>query len=67
MAAQTNLPNVARIVYAAFGVGLIAWGFLGLDPGWGMYALTILGAIILVEGIIGYCMACAALGLGKKS
>ena len=67
MAAQPNLPNVASFGYAVAGAGLIAWGFFGVDHGWAMYALGALGGVLLIEGIIGYCVACAALGLGKKS
>ena len=67
MPAQPNLGGIARVVYAGAGAALIAWGLLGTDTAWMHYLLPILGGILLIEGIIGYCMACAAFGIGKKA
>jgi len=67
MAAQPNLSVAARLGYAAGGSALIAWGFWGTDGGLARYILPSLGGIVLVEGIIGYCMLCAALGVRKKT
>ncbi len=66
MAAQPNLNGLARGAYTAVGAALIAWGFFGTDAEWMRYLLPVLGGILLVEGIIGYCTICAAFGLGKK-
>lgn len=66
MAAQPNLPAGGRIAYAVAGVLLIGWGFGGADSGWARYLLPVLGGFLLVEGIIGYCVILAALGVNRK-
>lgn len=67
MAAQPNLPHFARFAYVIAGAALVWWGFFRTDSDWLHYLLPILGGILLIEGIIGYCMACAAFGIGKKA
>jgi len=54
MAAGVNMGGGQRMFYAVAGVGLMAWGFFGLEGGWTRIAVPILGAIALLEGLIGF-------------
>lgn len=63
---QPNLAGLWRLGYISGGAALILWGFFYADPGSGRLAECILGAILLIEGLIGYCPACALLGIGGK-
>jgi hypothetical protein len=66
MAIQPNLNGVLRFVYVVAGLAMMAWGFFYSDQGFGHYAWPILGASVLLAGIIGYCPLMAMLGLGVK-
>lgn len=66
MPAEPNLSAAARVLYVALGLSLMAWGFWGTDTAWVRLLLPLIGAVLLVEGLIGFCVACAALGLGRK-
>ena len=66
MAAQPNLSGLARGAYATAGAALILFGFFGVDGEWAHYLLPSLGSVFLIEGLIGYSMALAALGVGRK-
>ena len=63
---QPNLAGPLRLGYIAAGVLLIAWGLFYADPGSGRLIGCIAGSVVLIEGLIGYCAACAMLGLGRN-
>lgn len=67
MPAEPNMGTGLRAGYVLVGLGLAAWGFFGVETAWLRYAMAIGGSILVVEGIIGYCLTRAMLGLGKKS
>ena len=54
MAFQQNLGRVARAGYVLMGAGLLLWGFFGTGEHWAKVVLPILGALVLVEGLIGF-------------
>jgi len=54
MAAQPNLSGIARSVYVVAGLGLMAWGFFGVESAWLRLAAPVGGAILVIEGLIGY-------------
>jgi len=64
--AQPNLGRIARIVYLAAGLLLMAWGLFYTESSLAHYGLPIAGAIVFIEGAIGYCQVVAVLGLGSK-
>ena len=66
MAAQQNLNGGLRFGYAVAGLVMMAWGFFYASPGFWHYAWPIIGACVLIAGIIGYCPLMAILGLGAK-
>jgi hypothetical protein len=66
MAAQPNLSTRFRIGYVMVGLLLMAWGFFWTHKGWWHYLAPVLGGIVLVEGLIGYCVLCAAFGIGTR-
>jgi hypothetical protein len=66
MALQPNLNGMPRFVYAIAGLAMLAWGFFFADPGFWHFAWPIVGASLLIAGIIGFCPIMAMLGLGAK-
>ncbi len=66
MAAQPNLAGKLRLGYTLTGLALIAWGFFMADSETSRLIAPILGGVLLIEGLIGYCPACALLGLGSR-
>jgi hypothetical protein len=66
MNAQPNLSGLPRAGYVVAGVLLVGWGLFYADPGSGRLIASIVGVIVLIEGLIGYCAARAMLGLGGK-
>jgi hypothetical protein len=66
MALQPNLNGMPRFVYVVAGLAMLAWGFFFADPGFWRYAWPIVGASVLIAGIIGFCPIMATLGLGAK-
>ncbi len=54
MGAQPNLGGGARVLYALVGIILIGWGLFGTETAWVRGLAPILGAIVLVEGLIGF-------------
>jgi hypothetical protein len=66
MAAQTNLGGASRFGYVVAGLLMMAWGFFYADPGFWRFAWPILGAIVLIAGLIGFCPLRAMLGFGGK-
>lgn len=67
MAAQVNLPALARIGYSVAGLSLIYLGFTAVESDALRYFLPLLGGFLLVEGIIGYCVLLAAFGLRRRT
>lgn len=66
MSAQPNLRGLGRLFYALAGATLIGYGFFGVDAAWARYLLPCFGGILLLEGLIGYSLVAAAMGIGKK-
>lgn len=66
MAAEPNLQGLARGAYTAAGALLVGYGFFGVEAEWARYLLPSLGGVLLIEGLIGYSLAAAMLGIGKK-
>jgi len=54
MAVTPNLSGIARVAYGVVGVGLITWGILSAQTAWVRALVPVLGAIALVEGLIGF-------------
>jgi len=52
VAAQANLPAVARIGYSVAGLALIYAGFTAVESDVLRYFLPLVGGFVLVEGII---------------
>ncbi|MCL4523531.1 MAG: DUF2892 domain-containing protein [Acidobacteria bacterium] len=68
MALQPNLNGIPRFGYVVAGLVMMGWGFLFADPGFWHYAWPIVGAVVLIAGIIGFCPLLAMLGVsGKKN
>lgn len=66
LAAQPNLHGLGRGVYALVGAALILFGFFGVEWDWARYALPVLGGLLLIEGLIGFSILAALMGIGKK-
>ena len=68
MALQPNLHGIPRFGYVVAGVLMLGWGFFFADPGFGHYFWPILGAVVLIEGLIGFCVLRQMFGAsGKKA
>ena len=67
VAAQPNLPALARIGYSVAGLLLVYLGFTQVESVGLRYFLPLLGGFVLVEGIIGYCVMLAAFGLRRRT
>ncbi|MBE3068408.1 MAG: DUF2892 domain-containing protein [Chloroflexi bacterium] len=52
---KKNEGPVDRIIRILVGIALIALGLLGVVSGVWMWVAYILGAILLVTGIVGFC------------
>lgn len=67
MAAQANLTTALRVGYSLAGLVLIYSGFFVVESAALRYFLPLLGGVLLVEGIIGYCILAAAFGLRRRA
>jgi hypothetical protein len=52
---KTNENRVDRIIRVIVGAILLALGLLGVVSGAWLWIVTILGAILLVTGVVGFC------------
>lgn len=52
---NTNESPVDRIIRVIVGIVLIALGLLGIASGVWMWVAYILGAVLLITGIVGFC------------
>ena len=52
---KMNEGPVDRIIRVLVGIALIALGLLGVASGVWMWVAYVLGAILLVTGIVGFC------------
>jgi uncharacterized membrane protein HdeD (DUF308 family) len=52
---KTNESLADRIIRGVIGIVLIAFGLFGAVTGAWMYVVYVLGAILLVTGIVGFC------------
>jgi DUF2892 family protein len=66
MTAHTNLTGVPRFGYVVAGLVMMAGGFFYADPGFWRYFWPIVGAGVLIAGLIGYCPLRAMLGSGAQ-
>ena len=55
MKLKLNEGPVDRIIRVVVGIALLVLGFAGIASGIWMWIATILGAILLVTGIVGFC------------
>lgn len=68
MAVQPNLQGMLRFGYVVVGLAMMIWGFFFSGPGFGHFFWPIFGAVVLVEGLIGFCVVRQMFGLtGKKT
>jgi hypothetical protein len=68
MATQPNLHGALRFGYVVVGLAMMMWGFFFADPGFARFFWPIAGAVVLTEGLIGFCVVRQMFGLtGKKS
>lgn len=66
LSAQPNLHGIGRFFYTLVGAILIGYGFFGVEAQWAHYLLPSLGGVFLVEGLIGYSVVAAAMGIRKR-
>ena len=52
---KINEGSIDRIIRVIIGLALLALGVLGYATGTWMYAAYILGAILLITGMVGFC------------
>ena len=52
---KINEGPVDRIIRVIVGIALIALGLLGVASGAWMWAAYVLGAVLLLTGIVGFC------------
>lgn len=52
---NTNESPVDRIIRVIVGIVLIALGLLGIASGVWMWVAYVLGAVLLITGIVGFC------------
>jgi len=52
---KTNEGSIDRILRVVVGLVLIALGLFGLAAGAWMYVVYVLGAILFVTGVVGFC------------
>ena len=64
--AKPNLEGMPRFLYVVVGLALMGWGLFGAQTGWMRIAFPWLGAFVLVEGLVGYCVLRGALGIGGR-
>jgi len=65
--AQPNIGPLHRIIYFFGGLLLMAWGFWWMETDWLRVAMPIGGAILVVQGLIGWCGTVAMFGGGAKA
>ncbi|MGH9814927.1 MAG: YgaP family membrane protein [Candidatus Acidiferrales bacterium] len=64
MAAQPNIGMLHRMIYVAAGLGLMWLGFTVVNTAWLRMAMPIGGAILVIQGFIGWCGSVAFLRRG---
>ncbi len=67
MTAVPNLSGMSRTGYVLAGVGLTSWGLFGVDAGWAKLLLLLIGGALIVEGLIGFCLARWLLRQGSQT
>ena len=66
MKMELNISKPMRIMYVAVGLTLIGIPFAATWEGWIRLLFPILGAVSVLEGLVGWGMACALLGRSKQ-
>jgi hypothetical protein len=59
---RKNLPTWERAVRAIGGVGMIAYGLIGLSGTTAGYVIAGAGAVTIATGFFGFCPMCAMVG-----
>lgn len=67
MAAQPNIGLLPRMIYVAAGIGLMLFGFHVAEADWLRVAMPIGGAILLIQGLIGWCGTVALIRRASRS
>jgi uncharacterized membrane protein HdeD (DUF308 family) len=62
-----NESNLDRIIRGILGVALLLAAFLAVPAGALQIVLIVIGAVLLVTGVIGFCPLYRILGLSTKS
>jgi uncharacterized membrane protein HdeD (DUF308 family) len=62
-----NESNLDRIIRGVLGVALLLAAFLAAPAGALQIVLIVIGAVLLVTGVIGFCPLYRILGLSTKS
>ncbi len=63
---KRNESPVDRIIRVLVGIALIVLGLFGVVSGWLLWAFYIIGAVLLLTGIAGFCPLYALLKLNTS-
>lgn len=63
---KTNEGTVDRILRIIVGIALIVVGLWVVGSQWAIWTLTIIGILLLITGIIGWCGIYALFGISTK-
>ena len=63
---KQNESNVDRIIRGVLGIVLLAVAFLVVPAGTLQIVLAVIGAILLITGLTGFCLIYAILGLSTR-
>ena len=66
VAPQPNIGLLHRMVYFFGGLLLMAVGFSWVEPDWLRVAMPIGGAILVVQGLVGWCGTVAMLSASHR-
>jgi hypothetical protein len=64
---KANESNLDRIIRGILGVALLLVAFLAVPAGALQIVLAIIGVVLLLTGIVGFCPLYRILGLSTKS
>jgi len=62
MAATPNVGGMGRALYVVLGAGVALYGVFGAEAAWLRLSSLVLGGLLVLEGLIGYCVLHALFG-----